>query len=285
MKRKRLNLLCLLLAAALTLAAAADSLRAGGMNAPHSVITDPETGLYYVSNIVGTAQQKDNHGFIAVLDPSGKPLQEQFIRSGQDGAVLNAPRGLAIHGPYLYVADIDTLRRFDKKKGNLLGSIDLSLIGARQLNGLAFDTEGRLYAADTLSNTIFRVEPQNNFLATVFAKDPRLGNPSGLLHDARHKRLLVAGAQSGRILSVDGKGTLFPLLNKQFENPQGIAFDKAGNLIVADFKAGVVYRIKNYSEVEVLRKNVVTPAQLSFDFRRNRVLVPSFKGNLVFSLP
>ncbi len=277
--------LLFILATALTLAAAAGSLRVGGMDAPHSVIVDPDTGAHYVSNIVGSPLAKDKNGFIAVLSASGAIEEENAIRSGRWGAVLNAPRGLAIQGAYLYVADIDTLRRFDKKKGNLLGNIDLSLLGARQLSGLTLDAGGSLYVSDTATDTIFRIEPHNNFMAGVFAKDPRLSSPTGLLHDACHKRLLVAGSQSGQILSVDGKGTIFPLFNRRFERPEGLAFDRDGNLIVSDFKAGAVYRIKNYSEVEILREKVVTPANLSFDFKNNRVLVPSFRGNLVFSLP
>jgi hypothetical protein len=107
-----------------------------GMDRPASFIVDPSTGTHYVSNVVGSSKAKDNSAFIAKIDAEGKLIDRDFIRSGRNGVTLNAPKGLAISGNDLYVADIDAVRRFDKNSGKLLGVVDLKLLGAKYLYGL-----------------------------------------------------------------------------------------------------------------------------------------------------
>ncbi len=79
------------------------------------------------------------------------------------------------------------------------------------------------------------------------------------------------------------QGQLLTVYRGAFKDLDGIDLDGQGNIIVSDFAAGKIYRIKKYSLLEVLRKNMVTPAGLSFDARNNRVLVPSYEGNMVFT--
>ena len=75
------------------------------------------------------------------------------------------------------------------------------------------------------------------------------------------------------------------LVNKQFKNLNGIDFDRKKNLLVSSFSEGKIYRIKNYSTVEVIKENILTPADISFDYKNNQILIPSFGGNLVFTNP
>ena len=259
--------------------------RANGMKTPESFQIDPATGIYYVSNIDGHPKAKDNNGVIAKLDPSGKPIDLHFIRGGKDGVTLHAPKGMVIVAESIYVTDIDTVRRFDKKTGKLLGTVDLSLLGARFLNDLATSPEGILYVSDTNGNAIYRIDPEKNFQVTLAVKDSRLGNPNGMVYDTPRKRLIVVASGTGNILGVDLKGNIFPLVPKKFHHLDGIDFDREGNIIVSNFTKGEIYRIKGFNKVEVIKKNMVTPADISFDSRNNQLLIPSFKGNLVFTHP
>jgi DNA-binding beta-propeller fold protein YncE len=262
----------------------AQAFQVRGMNGPSSFIVDPSTGVYYVSNVSGPLRIKDNNAFIAKIDPTGKLADRDFIRAGINGVHLNAPKGLLISGNNLYVTDIDVVRRFDKASGKPLGSIDLSLLGARFLNGLAVDPEGHLFVSNTTGNTIYRINPANNFQITILAKGPKLGNPNGLVYEVPHRRLLVATG-SGRLIAVNIQGNILPIHKKRFKGLDGIDLDREGNIIVSSSKEGTIYRIRKYSTVEVLRKNMVTPTGISYDFRNHQVLVPSFKGNLVFTFP
>lgn len=265
--------------------AAAFGFEVRGMQAPESFIVDPATGVYYVSNVNGAPTVKDNNGFIAKIDPSGKLLALDFIVGGKDQVELHAPKGLAISGNDLYVTDIDVVQRFDKNTGHLVGTIDLKQVGAVFLNDITVDTKGNIYISDTHANIIYQVDPAKNFKVTILAKGEGLENPNGLLYDPTRKRLIVATWGTGKILSVDMNGKIMVLVNKQFKNLDGIDFDSRGNLIVSSFTEGKIYRIKNYSTVEVVKEHMLTPADISFDQKNKLILIPSFEGNLVFTHP
>jgi DNA-binding beta-propeller fold protein YncE len=276
----------------------AQAFQVKGMEAPESFIVDPSTGVYYVSNISGEGGEKDNNAFIAKIDPTGKLVDRDFIRSEKNGVHLNAPKGLAISGKNLYVTDIDVVRRFDLESGKPLGTIDFSILGAKFLNDLAAGPDGLLFTSDSSGNTIYRIDTANNFQVTVLAKGKDLGIPNGLVYEAPHKRLLVATWETGKILGVDMQGKIIPVYKGSFKHLDGIDLDRHGNIIVSSLKkeerwfferwfskTGKIYRIKNYSTVEVIKKGMVTPADISYDLRNHQVLVPSLKGNLVFTIP
>jgi len=266
-----------------------------GMDQPESFIVDPSTGIYYVSNIVGSHKGKDNKAFIAKIDASGKLIDRHFISGGKKGVTLNAPKGLVISGKNLYVTDIDVVRRFDKESGKMLGTIDFSLLGAKFLNDIALGPKGVLFVSDMMGNVIFKIDPGKNNQVSILAKGPDLGKPNGLVYEISQNRLLVAPWESGKILGVDMQGNIMTVFQGSFfqglKHLDGIDLDRDGNIIVSIFKggrifsAGKIYRIKNYSTVEVLRKNLVTPADISIDHKNNQVLVPSVDGNLVFTFP
>ncbi len=253
-----------------------------GMDKPDSFIVDPATGMYYVSNVVGSPRAKDGIAYIVKLGAKGKLIDKHFITSGKNGVTLNAPKGLAISGSNLYVADIDTVRRFDKNSGKLLGTVDLALLGARDLNGLALGPDGHLFVLDTRGNTIFKIDPSKVYQVTILARGPGLGLPKGMVYERPHNRLLVTTG-SGKIIAMDMQGNILTVFQGAFKSLDGIDLDHEGNMIVSSSKAGEIYRIKKYSALEVLRKNMITPTGISFDARNNQVLVPSLDGGIVFT--
>ena len=254
------------------------------MDEPASFIVDPSTGVYYVSNVSGPPGKKDNKAFIAKIDPGGKRVDRDFIRAGMNGVHLNAPRGLLISGKDLYVTDIDVVRRFDAHSGKPLGTIDFSFLGAKSLNDIAVNAKGHLFVSDAIGNTIYKIDPTNHFQISILAKGPGLGNPRGLVFEAPHKRLLVATGM-GILIAVNLRGEVLTIHNRRFKGLDGIDLDREGNVIVSSSKAGEIYRIVKYSSIEVIRKNMVTPMGISYDFRNGQVLVPSFDGDMIFTIP
>ncbi|PIQ96236.1 MAG: hypothetical protein COV67_10665 [Nitrospinae bacterium CG11_big_fil_rev_8_21_14_0_20_56_8] len=275
----------LILTSLLAFAHPAGAVRVDGLKTPESFLIDPVTGHYYISNVNGKPLENDGNGFITKLDPSGNAVNLEFILSGRDGVTLNAPKGLLIAGNFLYVTDIDAVKRFDKETGKFLGTIDFSLLGVRFLNDLAMDGEGKIYVSDMLGDAVYRFDPSSRDMISVVAKNHALGNPNGLLFDAPRNRLLVAAWGTGEILGLTLDGKITPLVRKVGKNLDGIDFDREGNILVSSFTGGEIYRIRQFSRVEVIRKNLVTPADISFDYRHNQILVPSFDGNVAFSLP
>lgn len=108
---------------------------AEGIATPESVLYDAETDTYLVSNINGAPLDKDNNGYIAELSPDGKTVNAKLIEGGKNKVTLNAPKGSALVGGVLYVADIDTVRMFDRKTGAPKGEIALK--GATFANDVA----------------------------------------------------------------------------------------------------------------------------------------------------
>ena len=259
----------------------ANAFRVDGLKTPQSFIVDPALGNYFISNINGNPVSRDNNGFIMKLDGSGKPIL--FIRGGSPKITLHAPDGLALRGNYLYVTDIDSLRWFDKNNGNPLGHIDFTGIGAKRLQGLAFDDESNLYICDILANAIYKIETGNDHKISVFKKDNHLGNPSGIVYDSARKRLIVVTRATGKVLAIGKDGKITPVIQKTFQKLYGVDFGRDGDLLVSGEKA--IYRIKKFSRTEVVRENILTPAGISFDYARNLILVPSSKGNLAFTIP
>jgi sugar lactone lactonase YvrE len=121
-----------------------------GLAQPESVVVDPATGAIYVSNIVGAVMQKDGNGFISRMRPDDNTVDSlHFVAGGRGGATLNAPKGMAIVGDTLYVADIDAVRLFDRHTGKALGAVDLSKMKAHFLNDVVAGPDGAVYITDT----------------------------------------------------------------------------------------------------------------------------------------
>jgi len=254
-----------------------------GFKSPDSVLPDPETSRLYVSNVNGTPSTKGGDGFISLLEPSGKPIDMHFIRSGRGGVRLSAPKGLALVGRELYVADLNQVHRFDKTTGALKGTVDLKLLGAKNLTGLAVGPDGILFASDPTTSTIFEIDTLHQHQTAVHVRDKALGQPTSLLYDATHHRLLAGCWDSGQLLFIGEDGKIFSLMQKRFKRIKSLQFDREGHLLFASLLSGKIYRLRNYEKLEVVRENLVTPANFGLDKDGRRLVVPSYRGNIVFS--
>ena len=88
-----------------------------GLETPNSFIGDPSGKEYFISNINGEPEARDNNGFITKLNTEGKSISLKFIQGGVADIALHAPKGMALVGSILYVADLDQLKGFDKTTG------------------------------------------------------------------------------------------------------------------------------------------------------------------------
>lgn len=118
-----------------------------GLSTPESVLYDDRADVYIVSNIDGDPLGADGKAFLTRLSPDGKVENAKWIESGKDKVTLNAPKGMALAGDVLYVADIDTVRTFDRKTGESKG--DVKVPGATFLNDMVLAGDGRILVTDT----------------------------------------------------------------------------------------------------------------------------------------
>src|SRR4051812_36561908 len=137
-------------AATATPAAASKVGETSGLQTPESVRYDAELDIFYVSNINGNPSQHDNNGFIAVIraDSTGN-APKVLVQGGKNGVTLDAPKGLALVGDTLWVADINHVRAFNRRTGAPVADIDLSPQKATFLNDVVADASGAIYVTDT----------------------------------------------------------------------------------------------------------------------------------------
>ena len=271
------------------------AVRYEGFSPPESVIYDEVNDRYLVSNINGTPVAADDNGFISELTPDGGVKTLKWIEGGQNKAKLNAPKGLAISKGLLYVADLDAVRMFDLKTGAPKG--DIKIEGATFLNDVATGEDGSLYVSDSglkLENADFKpsgsdaVYAINDGKAKPVGKSADLGRPNGLLFS--DAGLLVVTFGTGSIYTLDEKGAR----QKEQKLPKGSLdgiFEVGTDIFVSSWEAQTIYRSKlgdgSKFEWTPVLTGLQAPADIGFDKKRKRILVPRFMDNLVevFELP
>src|SRR5258708_34370517 len=257
-----------------------------GFLTPESVLHDPVQDIYFVSNITGGPTAKDNNGFISRVRPDGAVENLKFIEGGHGGATLNAPKGLAIRGDTLWVADIDMVRSFDAKTGAPRDSVSLAGLGAVFLNDIAIAQTGALYITDTgirfddVGNMlhpgpdrIFRISPDRQ--VTVAARGDTLGRPSGIALDAVGKRFIVVplGGKSIFAWKPGDKGPT--VIATGAGSYDGVVIAR-GRILVSSWKDSTVSAYETGQEVRLI--SGVGAADIGYDAKRNRVLLPFVDG-------
>ena len=104
-------------------AAASGPSRVEGFEAPESVKYDPDLDVWYVANINGTPVGKDGNGYLSRLRSDGSVDSLKWIAGGVNGVKLDAPKGMALQGDTLWVADITSVRGFNRRTGAAVASI------------------------------------------------------------------------------------------------------------------------------------------------------------------
>ena len=102
-----------------------------GFKTPESVRYDSAGDVFYVSNINGSPVAKDNNGFISRMKPDGTIDSLELIAGGRNGVTLNAPKGLALIGDTLWVADIDAVRAFNVRTGAVVADRGSHVVSRR----------------------------------------------------------------------------------------------------------------------------------------------------------
>ena len=278
---------CLLFLVAPTVTTA---LQITGLQAPQSFLADPSGEQYFISNINGDPEHRDNNGFITKLDQDGKLVKLQFIKGGEGQTVLHAPKGMAIIGQVLYVADLDMVRGFDKSSGQPVVTVSFVNHAKAEkgqntaLADLAHDGHGLLYASDTNANMVYRIDTTKEHAVSVLAHDATLAGPRGLAVHPKTGHVIVVSWTKGKIFDVSVEGTITELVSNsffssRFSNLDGVDFDQWGNMYVSDFTTGKIWRMRPDRHFDVIAEFLPTPADIAVDRTKHLILVPYMYGN------
>lgn len=258
-----------------------------GFDTPESVLHEAQGDVYLVSNIAGSPDEHDDNGFISRLSTDGAVLDLKWIDGAVEEVTLHAPKGMAVREDTLFVADIDSVRLFDRASGAPLGAWGVP--EATFLNDLAVGPDGTLYATDTGvrmgaegfegagTDAVYRFDSAG--VATAIASGPELGWPNGLWVDAQGITVVTFG--SGEVYRLDPTtGERTPLAQ-----PAGM-LDGAiettnGRLLVSSWADSSVHHVTPTGESMHVIMGVESPADIGYDAARNRVLIPVFQANRV----
>ena len=255
---------------------------------PESAVHDTVQDVYLVSNINGGPTDQDANGFISRIRPDGTVEALRFIASGQNGVILNGPKGMAFRGDSLWVADVTVMRAFSARTGAPLGTIDLAPHGAVFLNDVATGPDGSIYITDSgyeVANgqfshpgpdRIYRISPVGQ--VTVLMTGSQLGAPNGITWDPGSNRLLMGPLSDSTIYAFAVGDTVLTPVVKGPGGYDGIEALGGGRFVVSslDAKSILVYQD---GALRTVIDSLQDPADIGLDRKRGRVLIPSLGGN------
>jgi sugar lactone lactonase YvrE len=269
-------------------------LTVAGFKTPESVKYDAELDVYFATNINGNPSAKDDNGFISRVRPDGTVDSLAFVAGGRGGVTLHAPKGTAIVGDTLWVADIDAVRGFDKRTGASLATVDLSAQGATFLNDIAVGPDGALYITDTGirinaagavthpgRDRIFRVGPGSPPRAvTVAAEGDTLDRPNGIAWDPRGAWFIVVSFGGPAVFAWRPGDRAPAVLARGPGGWDGVEVLADGRILASSWADSTVDVVAG-AGVERLIGGVPSPADIGVDTKRLRVLIPIFQGDRV----
>lgn len=251
-----------------------------GFKMPESAVLDTQRSQIYVSNVNLEPMKEDGNGSIGLISKDGKHHQVEWVKG------MSSPKGLALRGKYLFVADVKELVVVNVEDGCV--SARYPVPGAGVLNGLAFAPDGSLYISDWIGNRIYRL--QKNDLS-VWLESTDLESPNGLV--VRDDYLYVAawGKNPGADFSTESSGMLkrISLKDKSIEsfrsestwmNLDGL-HPVPNGWLATDFIRGELLSFNTRGEIRRRYKLGQTSADFWLEEKENLLLVPYLMGNRV----
>jgi len=206
-------------------------------------------------------------------------LREALLRAARDAD--------ALVGDTLWVADIDAVRAFNARTGAPVATV--AIPGAIFLNDIAAAPDGSLYVTDTAirfgaagvehpgTDQISRIAPDRT--VSVAAKGDAFSRPNGITWDAANGRFVVVPFGGNSLFAWkpgDPAPTVIGTGPGQFDGVEIVH----GATWVSSWADSSVYRYVNGQGTRLIR-GVPSPADIGYDAKRNRLLIPIFTGNRV----
>lgn len=248
---------------------------AGPFDMPESALVDVKHNRIIVSVIHGHPGEADGNGHLAVLSPNGETSDLGWITG------LDAPKGMAIVGETLLVADLTRLHEIDLATGILLRSLEVD--GAMFLNDITSDGE-QAYVSDFMGNRIWHYQAGG---MTVWLEDEALAHPNGLYLD--EERLVVGSwgqgmrddfstEVAGALLAVDLETKAISTIVPSLGNLDGVV--RIGDtLLVSDWITGQLFEVDPDGTHTVIAEYPVGLADITA-YGNTLVLPSMLEGNV-----
>ena len=278
------TLLALLLSAFIPVAQAAplSTQKISGLKMPESVVQATD-GRVFVSEINGFGV--DGDGQISVIEAG----QVKLFAKG-----LDDPKGLAIIGQSLYVADnkrILKLALSGTKQGQaeVFAAATAFPVMPLFLNDLEADLAGNLYVSDSgdlkgKGGAVYQINAQGQVRLLISGQqDNRILAPNGLLMDDTGDVLMVVDFASGILYSYNLATKQLLDIAEGFGGGDGVVHHANGSMFVSDWKNGKVFRLDMNGEVTPIAATYQSAADIALTKDEKVLMVPDMKaGELDF---
>jgi len=252
---------------------------------PKDLVVDKMGNIYVADTQNHRIRKIDLQGQVSTFAGSGISGYKNGLGNN---AQFSSPRGIAIDSQGdIFVADSGTrrVRKIDSKgqvtlfagngsqeigKGNRLQT------GFLSADSIFIDKKDDIYIISTFAGSIIQKINRSTNTVTLFAGEPkaalvdgsgklaRFNGPSGLALDAKGA-LYIADTANNCIRRIDNNGNVTTYagtgkngckngtrLQAQFSSPKSLAFDKAGNLLIANTNCHTIQKIDASGNVTTL---------------------------------
>ncbi len=248
-----------------------------GLKMPESVV-QAKDGAIYISEI--GEFNGDGDGQISKVDKHGNVTV--FAKG------MNDPKGLAIIGDKLYVADKTKVLEVSKD-GSWRVFIDENAFPAKPqfLNDLEADKSGNLYISDSgdlkKGGAIYKIAKDGTVTTIADSKNPDILAPNGLLFEGRNNLLEVDFA-SGILYRVNLSTGATSKVAEGFGGGDGVIRGKSGRIYVSDWQNGNVYQV-TAGKARLLKGGYKSAADIAISQDGATILVPDMKAGEMDMLP
>ncbi|MEJ2592749.1 MAG: hypothetical protein P8178_15390 [Candidatus Thiodiazotropha sp.] len=247
-----------------------------GLATPESVEYYADQDLYLVTNINGDPTAADGNGFITQLKPDGSVAKLKWIDGESQGVTLNAPKGAAVVGEHLFIADLNQVHVFELPSGRPLRSIDIP--GSTFLNGITPGDEDSVYVTDSGfgpgfkpsgTDAVYHVRADGSYETVV--KGESLGHPNGIWFD--HGKLVVVTLGTGKMMRIDSTGKVTPMPTPPAGRLDGLLRLSDGHLVLSSWEGAAVYRTRRHGSRHQAQSPADSPLQAG-QSRHTSALIP-----------
>ena len=237
-----------------------------GLTAPAAVIHDEERDVYLVAS----------RGVVARVSPDGGVVDPKFVPG------LASPRGLALRGKQLWIADGAKLRVVDRVTGAGVRTIDLAPRGAVSLSAIAIGADDNVYVTDSgvrgsANGRIYRIA--GDVIEVAFAGE-ELRAPNAIAWDGL--RFLVAQGYGHDVLAWSPGGGPTAVMRGPGAYDGLVVLPNGAVIVSSEYDEALHVGFTTgfgSGELHPLFTRAPSPAAIGFDRKRNRLLVPSPEGN------
>lgn len=237
------------------------------LKVPESVRYDAGREVLFVSNIDGTEPWADDGmGSIAKVSLDGEVIDAEWVTG------LNGPKGIDLHGDFLYVTDNDDVVRIDIDEGKIVARLPVPEAGT--INDLSVGEDGTIYITDSKLGKVHKLV-DGEFTTLVDG----LTALNGVLH-SQGELLFVA---DGGLHIAGSNGEYQTIASGMEGRVDGVERVDDDSWLVSCWK-GTVYYVTRDGSVSLLldgRAEEISAADLGYDPVNKIAYFPGFWKNYV----